>query len=49
MKITGRDVRFFLLGVLTIFVIETIMDWEHTKEIIENSATDEINKIESES
>lgn len=32
MKITGRDMKFFLLGVLTIFVINTIMDWEGTKE-----------------
>jgi len=48
MKITGRDVKYFLLGVLTFFVIDTIMDWQHTKEIIKNSATDEINKIESE-
>jgi hypothetical protein len=32
MKITGRDVKFFLLGVLTIFVLETIMDWDGAKE-----------------
>lgn len=32
MKITGRDLRFFFLGLLTFFIIETIMDWEGAKE-----------------
>lgn len=32
MKIKGRDVWFFFLGILTIFVIETAMDWEGSKE-----------------
>ena len=36
MKITKRDVRFFILGVLTLFLIESIMDWEGTKESFKN-------------
>ncbi len=27
-KITKRDVTFFLLGILTLFIIETIWNWE---------------------
>ncbi|MEQ9378291.1 MAG: hypothetical protein RIG68_24075 [Imperialibacter sp.] len=32
MKITKRDVKFFLLGLLAMLVIETIYDWEGTKQ-----------------
>ena len=31
MKITKRDIAFFLLGFLTLFLIESILDWEGTK------------------
>jgi len=54
MKITGRDVKFFLLGVLTIFVINTIMDWEGAKKSFKDGYNDGYNgyngyhKIESE-
>ncbi len=32
MKITKRDVAFFLLGLLTLFLIEAIVDWEDTTQ-----------------
>jgi len=48
MKIKGRDVLFFLLGIFTLFMIETIINWEHTKQVLKNSTTEEIKKIESE-
>ena len=44
MKITGRDVKFFLLGVLTIFVLETIMDWEGTKESFKKGFNESFEK-----
>lgn len=34
MKITKRDIGFFFLGFLTLFLIETILDWEGTKKAI---------------
>jgi len=32
MKIKARDVKFFLLGIFTLFVIDTIMNWDEAKE-----------------
>ncbi len=34
MKITKRDVIAFLLGFLTLFIIESLYDWEGTKKAI---------------
>jgi hypothetical protein len=51
MKITSRDVKFFFLGILTIFIINTIMDWEGAKKSFKegyNDGYNAINKIESE-
>ena len=48
MKIKGRDVLFFLLGIFTIFMIETIIDWDGTKESFKNGFEQEMKKIESE-
>jgi len=31
MKISKRDIGFFALGIFTLFLIETISDWEGTK------------------
>ncbi|WP_262508025.1 hypothetical protein [Sediminicola luteus] len=31
MKFTKRDLAFFLLGFATLFIIETLMDWEGSK------------------
>ncbi|WP_445749972.1 hypothetical protein [Polaribacter sp.] len=32
MKITKRDIAFFILGIFTIYIIESIIDWEGTKK-----------------
>ncbi len=32
MKITKRDIKFFVLGILTVFIIDIIMDWEGAKK-----------------
>jgi len=48
MKITGRDLRFFLLGILALFIIDTIMDWEGAKKSFRDGYNDGFNKIESE-
>ena len=45
MKITKRDIGFFFLGMLALFVIESILDWEGTKKAISDGWNDstEIN------
>ena len=48
MKIKGRDILFFFLGVFTVFVIDTVVNWEHTKQVVKDSITDELQKIETE-
>lgn len=30
MKITKRDIKFFFLGILIFFLIESIYDWKNT-------------------
>lgn len=40
MKITKRDVKFFVLGFFTLFLIETIMDWEGSKESFKKGFND---------
>ncbi len=32
MKITKRDIKFFVLGILTVFIIDIIVDWEGVKK-----------------
>lgn len=32
MKITKRDISFFILGILTLFIVETILNWEEVKQ-----------------
>lgn len=32
MKITKRDISFFILGILTLFIVETILKWEEVKQ-----------------
>ena len=32
MKITTRDIAFFMLEIFTIFIIETLVDWEGSKK-----------------
>lgn len=48
MKIKGRDILFFLLGVFTLFIIDTVVNWKHTKQVVKNSMTDELQKIKAE-
>jgi len=36
MKITKRDIKFFALGLLTLFIIESIVDWEGTQQAIKD-------------
>ena len=50
MKITKRDVVFFLLGIFTIFLIESIIDWEETKKSFKdgfNADKGNFEKVES--
>lgn len=35
MKITKRDIMFFIFGMLAFFIIETIMKWNHQKKLID--------------
>ena len=30
-NITKRDIKFFVLGILFLFIAETISDWSHVK------------------
>jgi len=32
MKITSRDIAFFILGIVTFFIVGTIYDWEGSKK-----------------
>ena len=32
MKITKRDISFFILGILTLFIVERILNWEEVKQ-----------------
>lgn len=36
MKITKRDIVFFALGIFTIFIIESIIDWDSTKKSLKD-------------
>ncbi|MDG1194754.1 MAG: hypothetical protein P8N27_04515 [Polaribacter sp.] len=37
MKITKRDIAFFALGIFTIFIIESIIDWDGSKKSFKDS------------
>jgi len=37
MKITTRDFTFFILGILAIFIVESIMNWEDSKKSFKES------------
>lgn len=36
MKITKREILFFIAGILTMLIIESIYDWNGTKSAIQN-------------
>lgn len=40
MKITKREIIFFIAGILTIFVIETIYDWNGFKDAVKRGYND---------
>lgn len=47
MKITKRDITFYLLGFLTLFLVETILDLDGAKKAFYegyNNKTNQINK-----
>ena len=48
MKIAKRDIMFFIFGLLTFFIIETIMDWNHQRKLIDidNQYMKDNSKIE---
>ena len=37
MKITTRDLTFFILGILTLFIVESIMNREESKKSFKES------------
>lgn len=48
MKIKGRDIRFFFLGVLTILIIETILNWGDSKKSFIRGVEDGLRQTEIE-
>lgn len=42
-KISKRDVKFFLLGIFTLFLIESIWNWEATLSSIQRGWNDGYN------
>ncbi len=43
MKITKRDMRFFLLGILAMFIFVLIYDWDDFKRGLKDGATGSYN------
>lgn len=48
MKIKVRDILFFFLGIITVLIIDTAMNWNETKQLVKESASVELKKIEAE-
>jgi len=50
LKISSRDVKFFLLGILSMFILATIYDWEENvaafKEGFESAHNPEFKSLE---
>ena len=46
MRIKKRDVMFFIFGVLTFLIVDTIMNWDDAKESFKEGYND-ARKIES--
>lgn len=47
MKFTKRDLGYFVLGLFTFFLIESILDWKGTKKSF-TDGWNSVHKIESE-
>lgn len=45
MKITKRDILFFIIGVLTMFVFESVYDWQGTKAAIKKGWNDGYSSV----
>ncbi len=48
MKISKREISFFALGFFTLFLIETIIDWDNVKKEFMNG-WNSIEKVETKS
>ena len=46
MKVTRRDLKFFFLGVLTVFLLESVLNWEDTKKAFQDGFDAASNKTE---
>ena len=44
MKITGRYVKIFFLGIFTVFIIDTVMNWDETKATFINALNESFEK-----
>lgn len=42
-KITGRDVKFFFLGVLTIILIDLVLDWNNNIQSFKEGYIEALN------
>ena len=40
MKITNREIVFFIAGILTMLIIESVYDWNGTKTAFQNGWND---------
>ncbi|MEJ8597412.1 hypothetical protein JSO62_01710 [Riemerella anatipestifer] len=40
MKITKREVMFFIAGILTMLIVETVCDWNGSKTAFQNGLED---------
>lgn len=45
-KITGRDLKFFFFGILTIILIDLVIDWDDNIKSFKDGWND-VNKTES--
>ncbi len=47
-KITSRDIRFFILGIVSFFVIDIIWNWDEAVEAFNRGQQDAMEEIRSE-
>ena len=44
LKITKRDVLFFFVGVFTVIIIDTVVNWEDSKEAFREGFEEGMNR-----
>ena len=44
MKKTGRYIKYFFLGIFTIFIINIVMNWEEAKATFNNAFNESFEK-----